>query len=108
MSLWQRRRVRRIGTFAGLAVALFALVPPSTAAANTITSHNWSGYAVHRSGVEFRTVVASWRQPAGSCTPGNRSYSAFWVGIGGYSLTARALEQIGTELDCENDGTESI
>src|SRR6185437_6963272 len=32
------------------------------------------------------------------------SYSSAWVGLGGYSPTSSALEQIGTELDCTASG----
>jgi hypothetical protein len=84
-------------------LALAAIAVPA-ASADTITSTNWSGYAAHRSGVHFRSVTAEWRQPAGKCTSGSDEYSAFWIGIGGYSLTSDALEQIGTELDCSSSG----
>jgi hypothetical protein len=82
-----------------LVVALAALGAPA-ASADTITSTNWSGYASHRTGVHFRSVTAEWRQPVGRCTSGSDQYSAFWIGIGGYSLSSDALEQIGTEFDC--------
>ena len=88
------------------AAALLA-APAAHAAATTTTSTNWSGYAVHRSGVRFRTASASWRQPAATCLSATASYSSFWVGIGGYRKTSRALEQIGTELDCSSDGAET-
>lgn len=102
-----RTRASRLGAGLVLTAAVFALAP-AVAAANTITSRNWSGYAVHRSGVKFKKVVGSWHQPGGSCVPGSDSYSAFWIGIGGYSLNSQALEQAGTELDCNANGTRSI
>jgi Peptidase A4 family len=101
-----KRAPRRRGV-TGL-VALCFMLAPAAAAANTITSQNWSGYAAHRTGVKFRTVSASWREPSGACTAGSESYSASWVGIGGYSLSSLAMEQIGTELDCRANGTKSI
>jgi hypothetical protein len=67
-------------------------------------SSNWAGYAIHRSGVRFRTVVGSWTQPQATCTPGRATYSSVWVGIGGYDVSSPALEQIGTELDCTTGG----
>jgi hypothetical protein len=67
-------------------------------------SSNWAGYAAHRSGVHFRSVSAAWRQPRVSCTAPRQAYSAMWVGIGGYSQSAGALEQIGTEVDCSRSG----
>ena len=70
----------------------------------TNTSINWSGYAVHRRRVRFRRVSGEWRVPNGSCAAGSAGYSAFWVGLGGYRLNSRALEQVGTELDCTPTG----
>jgi hypothetical protein len=49
-------------------------------------------------------VTASWRQPSVSCTSGGSTYSAYWVGIGGFSPSSQALEQIGTEADCTASG----
>jgi hypothetical protein len=88
-----------------LGLALFGafLIAPGIASANTTTSDNWSGYAVHGKGAQFERVSASWRQPAGVCS-GAATYSAFWVGLGGYRLTSDALEQIGTEFDCTASG----
>lgn len=80
------------------------LVLAPAASADTATSSNWAGYAVHRAGVSFEKVSASWRQPAISCAPGPHSYSAYWVGIGGFSPSSPALEQIGTEADCDAFG----
>ncbi len=97
------RRSVRLRSF--LAVSALALVGiPGAALADTGTSSNWSGYAAHKSGVTFRNVTALWRQPKAVCTPGSPTYSAMWVGLGGYDLNASALEQIGTELDCSASG----
>jgi hypothetical protein len=82
------------------AVAALALAAAPPALADTTESSNWAGYAVHRSGVDFHEVSAQWRQPSASCKTGNQRYSAVWVGLGGYSVNANALEQIGTETDC--------
>ena len=49
-------------------------------------------------------MVASWRQPSATCTQGSPTYSSLWVGLGGYALNSRALEQIGSEVDCTIDG----
>jgi hypothetical protein len=77
---------------------------PALAAADTSTSSNWSGYAVHRGGVHFKHIAATWRQPSATCQPGNPTYSAIWVGLGGFNLSSNALEQIGTEVDCSRSG----
>jgi hypothetical protein len=42
-------------------------------------------------------------QPKVNCAAGE-SYAAFWVGLGGFSGDASALEQIGTESDCSQRG----
>ncbi len=73
-----------------------ALAP--AAAADNSLSQNWAGYAVH--GAIFQRVSGSWHQPRPICHPGQTRYSAMWLGLGGYSLTSGAVEQIGTELDC--------
>jgi hypothetical protein len=59
---------------------------------------------VHRAGVSFRHVSGTWVQPGAVCTPGRASYSAVWLGLGGYNPLAGALEQIGTEVDCTRTG----
>jgi Peptidase A4 family len=87
-----------------VATAALACVSAPAALADTSQSSNWAGYAVHRPGVSFTKVIGAWRQPDATCTPGNPSYSAVWVGLGGYSVTSNALEQIGTEIDCTVSG----
>ena len=67
------------------------------------TSSNWAGYAVQTclnspaSGV-VSFVGGTWTEPTVQCTGTATSYSAFWVGIDGYS--SRSVEQIGTDSDC--------
>ena len=74
-----------------------------TASAGTAVSSNWSGYAV--SGATFATVSGAWTQPAADCSSASSiTASAFWVGLGGNSETSNALEQTGTEADCNADG----
>jgi hypothetical protein len=82
--------------------ALASLVAAAPAAAST--SSNWAGYAVTRSGTTFKKVTGSWVQPAVDCSSGGRSYSAYWVGLGGYHTNSSALEQIGSEADCTASG----
>ena len=62
-----------------------------------VTSSNWAGYAATGSAGQFTSVSANWTQPAGHCTGGNQ-YSAFWVGLDGYSSST--VEQTGSEVDC--------
>jgi hypothetical protein len=79
----------------------------TTIAHDTEVSSNWAGYAVSGSDAtittSFTRVSARWVQPAATCT-GQRTYSSFWVGLGGFAETSQALEQIGTEADCTAAG----
>jgi hypothetical protein len=74
----------------------------------TVTSENWSGYAV--TGTNITDVKGSWIVPAVNCptvptSPRSRNqgqqnqYAAFWVGIDGYSSST--VEQVGTDSDCD-------
>jgi hypothetical protein len=86
------------------AVALAALAAAPAALADSTQSSNWAGYAIHRGGVRYTQATGTWVQPNATCSQGHATYSSVWVGIGGYSLNARALEQIGTEADCTPSG----
>jgi hypothetical protein len=97
------RPLRRILLACACAAATLA-VAPAAALADTATSSNWAGYAVHRNGVRFTRVTGAWKQPNATCTRGNPTFSAMWIGLGGFSLTSNALEQIGTEVDCTSSG----
>lgn len=83
-----------------MTAAVFAIAAPA-ALADVVSSSNWAGYAVHRAGIRFTKVLATWIQPSAQCTAGHRTYSALWVGLGGYNASSDALEQIGTEVDCD-------
>ncbi len=86
-----------------LCAAAAVLGLPAAARAADVRSSNWSGYAIHRAGVSFSSVSAQWTEPSASCS-GQPGFSSFWVGLGGYSKTASALEQIGSEVDCQASG----
>jgi hypothetical protein len=92
------------GWLTGAVVGLVALSAAPAALAAVSESSNWSGYAIHRSGVKFRSVSGTWREPTVSCQSGRETFSSYWVGLGGYSANARALEQTGTEVDCTASG----
>jgi hypothetical protein len=71
------------------------------AEAATVSS-NWAGWVALRPSGEakqFSSVSGAWTQPAARCNRG-RTYSAVWVGLGGYSTSE--LEQIGTAADCSS------
>ena len=103
----------------GDAGAATAATPPPTARVNlprvakdvaASTSSNWAGYAVtgSRPGITaFTRVFAAWVQPQATCVPGQETYSAFWVGLGGYNAGSQALEQVGTDADCSVAGQAS-
>jgi hypothetical protein len=90
--------------------AAAALVLAGTAQAADVSS-NWSGYAVSGSdpatgvATQFTSVTGTWTQPKAACTGRANTYSAFWVGLGGYADGSQALEQIGTSSDCSRTGT---
>lgn len=92
-------------TLACLAAAAVALGAAPAALANTAKSANWAGYAAHRSRVKFRQVTGTWKLPSATCTARSRTFSSTWVGLGGFSGTFNALEQIGSEVDCNAHGT---
>ncbi|HLM87253.1 MAG TPA: G1 family glutamic endopeptidase [Solirubrobacteraceae bacterium] len=94
------------------ALLLGAFAPSSTlaappAGARASVSANWAGYIAvpsTRVASRFSSVSASWRAPSAACSAGRETYSAVWVGLGGYSQHARALEQIGTDANCAPEG----
>jgi hypothetical protein len=94
----------RIRLPAALTVAVMLAIAAPSALADTASSSNWAGYAVHRAGIRFTRVSGAWRQPTATCTTGRQTYSALWVGLGGFSESSNSLEQIGSEVDCTASG----
>lgn len=95
--------------FASVAVLAGALVAslsaPAFAQVAPVVSRSWAGYvAGGRGDLKFQDVSALWRQPGATCTPNNPGFSGIWVGLGGFKPTSKAVEQIGTELDCGASG----
>lgn len=84
-----------------------SLVGPSASASDTagggarngpsqaVSGENWAGYAA--TGGMYSSVSSSWTEPTGNCSAGT-GYSAFWVGLDGYS--SPSVEQTGSEFDC--------
>ena len=94
-----------IATFA--AGAALTGVGAASASADTVSpqeqvSQNWAGYVAGNT--QFSSVSGSWVQPTAKCGSG-QTYSAFWVGLGGSSNQSPALEQTGTQADCNSDGS---
>lgn len=103
-----RRAHRSLGLLAALSPLAGALALAAPAAASTTQiSSNWAGYVARPAsslGTGFRRVAGSWTEPTARCPTGRSSYSAVWVGLGGYSRSDDALEQIGTDADCSSTG----
>jgi hypothetical protein len=71
------------------------------AGAGTEQSTNWAGYAVtHRR--PFTSVTGRWVQPAANCADVSPTFSAFWLGLGGFSESSFAVEQTGTLANCSS------
>jgi len=89
-----------------VAIAVVAGVVAASAAADNAVTSNWAGYAVTPTDTNavYRAVSGSWVQPKVSCTAGSQSFSAFWIGLGGFSEESQALEQIGPSADCTASG----
>ncbi len=103
--------IASVGLVAGAPSAGHASTRFSVRAATDATlSTNWAGYAVTApaaAGVPataFTDVTGTWVQPRVKCVRGEVGAAAFWVGLGGWDQSSRALEQIGTEADCDEHG----
>ena len=75
-------------------------------------SSNWAGFVTTSADpttpITFTNVTATWREPDTYCGENDSdSSAAFWIGLGGYSQTSQALEQIGVSSDCLPTGPPS-
>jgi hypothetical protein len=79
------------------------------AAHGLVQSANWSGYAVtYANGTTaFSNVGGSWVEPTATCSGNQQQDASFWVGIDGFQKTAKTVEQIGTDSDC-NKATKKV
>jgi hypothetical protein len=114
-------RMTRLVPGAVAVAAALAVAPAAFATrADSVpqTSANWAGYAVadattvstgttdptQTAPLQFTSVTATWKLPRVTCDSDLKTYSAFWVGLGGFSSDAQSLEQIGTDSDCASRG----
>jgi hypothetical protein len=97
------RAVALLSLLSALGAAGAATAGTALAAGASVSS-NWAGYAV--SGKKFTRVNGAWTQPQATCSSGRSSYSAFWVGLGGFRQSSSKIEQIGTESDCDRAGNQ--
>jgi hypothetical protein len=99
-----------------VAAAAHATLASAAVSPTPATSSNWAGYVLSApapdptSGVAqqpltFTNVTGTWVEPKARCTSGSRASAAFWVGLGGSSETSAGLEQIGTSVDCNGNGS---
>ena len=100
------RAVLRVAQAASLALMLAGILAPA-AVAETRVSSNWAGYVASARGAGFAAVSGTWTVPMVTCASGRSSYSAVWVGLGGYRRNAERLEQLGTEENCSSTGKAS-
>jgi hypothetical protein len=103
-------RAAGLALCAALAAAIFA--GRAAAAGTDLTvSSNWAGYvstgtnATTGLPTAYSVVSGSWIVPKAVCKPGAKTWSSAWIGLGGFTAGAQALEQIGTDFDCNDDGT---
>lgn len=85
--------------------AAAVLTHTSTVTATLVTSSsNWGGYAdvSSSSSQTFTNVSGDWTVPTVTSSSGSGSYSAFWVGLDGFSSST--VEQIGIEADTVGSG----
>lgn len=92
--------MRTLATLATAAVGLGFAGAAHAGSPAPSSSTNWAGYAV--SGGTFTDVKGTWVQPAVTCPASSSTYSAFWVGLGGFvgGTGNGGLEQVGTDSDC--------
>jgi peptidase A4-like protein len=96
------------GRHAALVTVLAAAVLAGGAAATTAdVSANWAGYVA--TGPHFSGVAGSWTIAPADCLTRASAFTsaAFWIGLGGSAPSSKKIEQIGTDADCNPDGTES-
>ena len=105
-----KRLISALAVVGSITGAMAASAYADTPQGQSAQSANWSGYVVGGSSggstPQFSSVSGSWTQPSANCSSGQGD-SAFWVGIGGAGQQSQALEQVGTEADCNGGSAAS-
>lgn len=83
---------------------------PSRSIIGRETSTNWAGYVATNNFTKptkgsATKIVGSWNIPKATPLKGLATYSAFWIGLDGYS--SETVEQIGTSCDIDSKGNVS-
>ena len=100
-----------VGTV-GPARGLHRLPAPDVAGKQngSFTSFNWDGYTVTNAAntntTTFKSVSATWVQPAVTCNAAG-SFGSTWVGLDGWLPTSVSVEQGGSSAECDNTVTPS-
>ena len=81
---------------------------PGGSEIGSVGSLNWSGYAVSKPKVTFRSVQATFFVPYLNCvkSPG-RTMSSAWAGLDGFAGRSHSVEQAGIAADCSATGKAS-
>jgi hypothetical protein len=88
-------------------IACAAVLGAAAPAGASTLSSNWAGWVAlptSSSHASFSSVSGTWQVPKLTCSSGQSTYSAGWVGLGGYKQSSNALEQIGVDADCSHNG----
>ncbi len=76
--------------------------PSAKQAVVHLATTNWSGYAA-RSSSAFSCLQGRWTEPTVSCPASGAASLSIWIGFDGEDGASRAtLEQIGTNVDCDD------
>jgi Peptidase A4 family len=70
---------------------------PALAKPSEVTG-DYAGYVASGKAGAYKNVSSNWTEPKGTCAGSGDQYSAFYVGLDGW--TSDSIEQIGSELDC--------
>lgn len=84
------------GIGAGSSNADASLKPP-------MHSGKWAGYAA--TGATFTSVTGTWTVPSVQCGPNDGRSTVIWVGLDGANAGATTVEQAGTGISCNADGS---
>ena len=80
------------------------LIPSADAAARPgITNAKWAGFSA--TGTRFAAAGGTWTVPSATCGQSDPRRTFIWVGLDGASAGSNTVEQAGTGIACNPDGT---
>lgn len=101
-----RRFVAAAAAAVALAVTAATALIPSAASASAkpgITNVKWAGYAA--TGTRFAAASGTWTVPSVTCGQSDPRTTFVWVGLDGATAGSTTVEQAGTGITCNPDGT---